>query len=129
DTGRAIKLYWGDDSPQPLVAGVREHGIAFAGEAVDVTDKDDDGWRTLLSKAQTRSVDISISGVADDDTLRADTYEDNRLQAFTLEFHDGAQISGNAYLSGYTETGPHDGEITFEATLMTSGAVTYTPAA
>jgi predicted secreted protein len=135
NVGRTSFLYWGDESPQPLVAGVRELGFSVGGEAVDVTNNDSAGWRALLDAAGVNSIDIPISGVLQNDTLRADAINGAtigsglRMQAATFVRADGSMLSGNWYLQGYSETGAHDGEITFEATLMSNGPITYTPAA
>lgn len=134
NVGRTSKLYWGDGSPQPLVAGVRELGFSVGGEAVDVTNNDSEGWRTLIDAAGVNSVDIPISGVLVDDYLRqaaingAPIDSGLRMQNATLVRRDGSMLSGTFYMQGYSETGAHDGEITFEATLMSSGPIVYTPA-
>lgn len=138
--GRTIILYWGDESPQPAVAGIQEQGITVNGEAVDITNNDSDGWRSLLDAGQINSLDISASGVLLNDILRADaiagaTATGRRMQQATLEYpleagqSTPARITGTFYLQGYAETGTHDGAITFECGLMSSGPVTYTPGA
>jgi TP901-1 family phage major tail protein len=132
--GRTITVYWGDESPQPAVAGIREKGVTLSGEAVDITNDDSNGWRALLDAGQVNGVEITCSGVLLNDTLRADWFAGaaaaaRRMQAATFEYPDGGTITGNFYLSEYAETGNHDGEVTFEATLMSNGAVTYAPAA
>jgi len=135
--GRTITLYWGDDSPQEAVAGVREKGATFAGEPVDITNDDSNGWQELLDVAQTNSVELSCSGVLLNDTLRADWFNGagaigHRMQAATFEYPvetgdiTAATITGTFYLKEYSETGNHDGEVTFEATFASNGAVTYT---
>lgn len=135
--GRAIVVYWGDESPQPAVAGINEQGITVNGEPVDITNNDSSGWRELLDVGQINSLDISASGVLLDDTLRADaiagaTATGRRMQAATFEYpleagqSVPARITGNFYLQGYSETGTHDGAITFECTFQSSGPVTYT---
>lgn len=135
NVGRTSLLYWGNESPQPLVAGIRELGFSVGGEAVDVTNNDSAGWRALLDAAGVNSIDIPISGVLVNDTLRADAINGAtissglRMQNATLQRADGSMLSGNWYLQGYSETGAHDGEITFEATLMSNGPIVYTPAA
>jgi predicted secreted protein len=134
NVGRTITVYWGDDSPQLPVAGIREKGITLSGEAVDVTNDDSNGWRELLDAPQMNTVELSVSGVMLNDTLRADWFAGasatgSRMQAATFEYPDGATISGNFYLQEFAETGNHDGEITFEATFASSGVVTYAPAA
>lgn len=122
----------------PAVAGIREVGLEVAGEPVDVTNNDSSGWRTLIDAAQVSSVNIPVSGVRLDDTLLnawvsgaapgSGTRLANTVFEFALESGETtpAQISGNFYLSEYSETGAHDGEITFDATFMSAGAVVYT---
>ena len=132
--GRTITVYWGDESPQPAVAGIREKGVTASGEPVDQTNDDSNGWRTLIDAAQVNTVDFSASGVLLNDTLRADCFNGasatgSRMQAATFEYPDGGTLTGTFYLAEYAETGNHDGEVTFEATWQNSGAVTYTPAA
>jgi predicted secreted protein len=132
--GRTINVYWGNESPQPLVAGIREKGIECNGEAVDITNDDSSGWRELLDAAQINMVNIPCSGVLLNDTLRADWFAGastpgRRLQAAAFEYPDGGVVSGDFYLAEYSESGTHDGEVTFEATFQSSGVVAYTPAA
>jgi predicted secreted protein len=140
NVGRAVVVYWGDESPQPAVAGIQEQGITVNGEAVDITNNDSDGWRSLLDIGQINSLDISASGVLINDTLRADaiagaTATGRRMQDATFEYpleagqSTPAKIEGTFYLQGYAETGSHDGAITFECSFMSHGAVTYTPGA
>jgi predicted secreted protein len=132
--GRTTTIYWGSESPQPAVAGFREKSVSLSGEAVDITNDDSDGWRQLLDAAQINAVEFSGSGVVLDGTLRADWFSGagatgSRMQPAKFEYPDGATIAGNFYLQEYSETGEHDGETTFEATFLSSGAVVYTPAA
>ncbi|MCV0371074.1 phage tail tube protein [Filomicrobium sp.] len=129
NVGRTQFVYWGDDSPQVLVAGVREKGITLNGELVDVTNDDSAGWRQMLNVAGVRSVDIPVSGVLTSLRLRTDWFAGNRIQDLTFEFPDGGTLTGKFGLAEYEETGEHEGEITFEATFQSTGVVIYTPAA
>ena len=142
--GRNLAVHWGNESPQPRVAGVREKSVEMAGEPVDVTNDDSAGQRELIDAAQVSTVNISVSGIVLDDVLRADWFAgngspDRRYQNATFRWPvfnpanaspaptNGARISGLFYLSEFTETGPHDDATTFEATFMSAGPVTYTP--
>jgi TP901-1 family phage major tail protein len=132
--GRTITVRWGDASPIPTVAGIREKSVTLAGEAVDITNDDSDGWRALLDAAQVNSVEIACSGVVINDDLRTAWFagadgSGERMAPAEFEYSDGGLIAGTFYLQEYTETGNHDDAITFEATFMSNGAVTYTPAA
>lgn len=132
NVGRTTHIYRGTASPQALVAGVREKTVSLAGDPVDITNDDSLGWRQLLDIAGINSVEISCSGVALDGVLRAQWYSGSsttgaRMQPTTFRYPDGGEVTGNFYLSAYSETGVHDKEITFEGTFMSSGTVTYTP--
>lgn len=131
EVGRHLHVYRGADSPQILVAGVREKGIELNGEPVDVTNDDSLGWRSLLDIGQINMVNIPVSGVLVNDSLRADWFsgasaEGHRMKPTTFRYPDGGEITGDFYLADYSETGAHDGEVTFEATFQSSGAVVYT---
>lgn len=121
--GRSIALTWN----AVAVAGVREKGIAMAGEPIDVTSDEDAGWRTLLTVAGQNEVTVTISGVTKSSVLREDWFAGTRTRALVITYPDGGELSGNFYLSAYTDTGPYNDAATFEATLVSTGAVTYDP--
>lgn len=52
--GRKVKIYQGTGGGAVLVAGARSDSITINNEPIDVTDKGDDGWRTLLDDASVR---------------------------------------------------------------------------
>lgn len=110
------------------IAGVREKSIAVNGEAIDVSADDSFGWRELLADPAEQQVDISLSGVAKSNVLRAAAFaSSSRIKSVTLEYPDGGIISGDFYLANVNETEPYKDAVTFEASLQSSGPVTYTP--
>ena len=125
--GRNVSFGWGDDSPQEEIAGVREKGVSLAGEAIDVTSDENNGWRTLLTVPAENQVEISLSGVTKDDTLKSDWFAGTRTKIATLTYDDGGIITGTFYLADYSEKGSYKDAVTFEAKLMSSGVVTFTP--
>ena len=127
--GRKIKFRWGSAAPLAEIPGVREKGVTLAGEAIDVTADDSNGWRELLAEPAENQVEISLSGVSKDHTLKADWFGGNRTKLAELEYDDGAKIGGTFFLSNYSETGVYNDAATFEATLLSTGPVTYTPGA
>lgn len=112
------------------LAGMRVLGFTSNSEPIDITDGDDSGLRTLHSKAGTESLDIPFEGVWKDDTLRALALSSNSklFTDISMDFAEGGDLAGDFYLNNYSETGNHDGEITFTANFISSGAWTYTPA-
>lgn len=123
--GRRIKFRWG--TPPAEIPGVREKGVTLNGEAIDVSADDSNGWRELLTDPAEQQVDISLSGVTKTHTLKTDWFAGSRTKYAEIEYDDGAKISGTFYLSNYTETGVYNDAATFEATLQSSGVVTYAP--
>lgn len=121
--GRTAALTWGGSA----IGGVKEKGVTINGSAVDITDDNDSGWRTLLTVPGSRSVDITVSGVTKTDALKQDVFNGTTTKALTLTYTDGGVLSGTFYLDPYEDTGPMDDAITYSATFSSSGAVTYTP--
>ncbi len=115
------------------IAGLRETSVAVDGSPVDITNKGDNGYRTLASFSGVESIDITASGVWLDDTIRdiafAGTGTTKLLTDITLSWGDGATMSGDFYLASFTDGGNHDGEETYDCTFQSSGAWTYTSAA
>src|SRR5262245_7532726 len=127
--GRKIKFRWGTATPLAEIPGVREKGITLNGEGIDVTADDSTGWRELLAEPAENQVEISLSGVTKSHALKADWFGGTRTKQAEVEYDDGAKIAGTFFLSSYSETGVYNDAATFEATLLSTGPVTYTPAA
>lgn len=120
--GRNITFEWGDEE----IPGVREKSIANAGEPVDVTSDEDNGWRKLLTESGQNQIDITVNGVTKSNALRADWYAGTRTKTLTITYPDGGAISGTFFMANFNETGPYNDATTFEATFQSSGEITYT---
>lgn len=129
--GRLYLLKLGADGSGGTVAGVRTSSAQIGNEAVDITNKDSAGWRTLLEGAGTQSVDISVEGVSTDgatyETLKGYA-QAGSLNAMQLLGPDNDAISGSFMITSFQESGAHNAEITFTATLQSSGTITFTQA-
>lgn len=123
NVGRSVIMVWGADE----IPGVREKGVKLDGTPVDVTSDEDGGWATLLTIAGENKVEISISGVTKSPHLKADWFAGTRTKALSLTYPDGRELSGSFFLSSFTEKMPYKDAMTFEATLMSSGMVAFTP--
>lgn len=115
--GIDIGLTWGGVA----VDGLREKGIECNGEGVDVTSDDDAGKRKLLTVSAQDEVNLSISGVTKSRLLLKDWMNGNRTKTCVITYPDGATITGDFYMASYTDTGPYNDAVTFEATLQSSG--------
>lgn len=128
--GRRVRLLFGGDSPADEILGVREKGVEFNGEPIDVTSDEDDGVRILLENTSAQDeVNISLSGVTKDTRLKTAWTTKQRTQTVSLAYPDGSILSGTFFLASYSEKEPYKEATTFEASLQSSGVVTWTPAA
>jgi len=106
------------------VAGARSDNLTLNGEPVDVTDKDDGGWRTLLAQFGVKSVTGEVSGIMKDGTLADEILDgDDPMLDHTIVVADLAVLHGDFKLVNYAPTGAHDGAVDFSAGIESSGAV------
>lgn len=122
--GRKITLTWNGAS----IDGVREKSLSINGEPANVTNDDDSGVRQLLDEDAEVSVDVELSGVTDSNVLRKAKLDGGAaLQAtVVITYTSGDDITGTFHLGNYSEGQPYNEATTFTATLMSTGAVTYT---
>ena len=122
--GRNLELTWDG----AVIAGVRTKGITVNGEPVDITDDDSNGWREVFDDAGQVNVELSISGLTKDDRLKVAAFDvEDRVHAVVLTYPDGGIIAGDFYLQDFSDTGEYNTYITFEATLISDGSVSFTP--
>jgi predicted secreted protein len=110
------------------IGGVRTKGVAVNGEALDISDDDSAGWREVWPEAGEVSVELKLSGLIKDQRLQAQAFDpETRIHAVTLTGNDGSVIAGNFYLQSYSQGLEYKGYPTFDASLLSSGPVTFTP--
>jgi TP901-1 family phage major tail protein len=106
------------------IAGVRTRSFTINNSPVDITSDDSSGWREFLTEPGDKNVEISVSGVATDDTLLTTAMSASDISgAFSLAW-DGNTLSGTFVVASFAQTGEYNGAVTFEATLQSAGAVT-----
>lgn len=125
--GRQFTFDWDSTT----LAGVQTRSVSITNDYVDVTNDDDNGWRTLLADPGLRSVEVTIGGVTTDEVLLAEIMKASitgETLAATLptSLTTPGSLSGTYLVSGFEQSGDHDGEVSFSATFMSSGEVTYT---
>lgn len=128
--GRKIKVYAGTGVGAVLVAGGRSDSISINNEAIDITDKGDDGWRTLLDDASVRSVDITATGLVDGAGLIGQSLGATTalLGDYEIRIEGIGTAAGEFHFSSYEITGAHDGAGEYSMTLASSGPITWTAA-
>jgi predicted secreted protein len=133
-SGRNLKIQFSDGATDPAyttIASVRTKTFTVNDQNIDVTTDDDSAFQTLLEDSGGMSLEASVSGLTDDDALLTKIMS-GRTRAHApvrILRPNGSYFTGNFRLAPYTETGEYQDSITFDATLSSSGAFTFTPAA
>ena len=112
------------------LAGLRASRISMNAQTIDVTTiESTDGWRELMDGAGVKSATISGSGIfRDEDTdLRANRiFFAGETPEFQVIIPDFATIEGKFQITSLEYAGQYDGEATYEISLASAGALTYT---
>jgi TP901-1 family phage major tail protein len=112
------------------VAGLRSRTFAVNAEAVDITHSESAGqWRELLSGAGAKSARVTGAGVfkdaASDATVR-DYMFNGTIRNWQVVVPDFGIIEGGFQITSLDFSGRHDGEVAFELTLESAGALSFT---
>ena len=113
------------------VGGLRSTSITLNDEAVDVTNKDSSGNRTLLADGGIHSMSVSGSGVftdASSETTLKDAMNASTFKNFQVIIPDFGTYQGAFMVATLEYAGEYNGEVTYSVTLESSGAVTFTSA-
>lgn len=111
------------------VAGLRSKRLAFNSETVDVTDTDSAGrWRELLGEAGIQRASVSGAGIfkdaASDAAIRS-AFFGGAIGTWQFVVPDFGTIEGPFQITALEYSGAHDGEIAFEISLESAGAVGF----
>lgn len=114
------------------VAGLRSRSIAVNSETVDVTHAESAGqWRELLAGAGAKHARITGAGIfrdaASDATVRQYVF-DGTIRDWQVVIPDFGTITGPFQITSLEFTGRHDGELAFELSLDSAGALTFAAA-
>lgn len=114
------------------IGGLLTNSMTVNGTPVNVEDKGDAGVQTMLSGILTgQSIEISGEGYEEDNVLRdiaLGPASGKFLSDITYVFGDGDVISGNFVMTAYSESAEKDEAEKFNATFVSDGAWTFTPA-
>lgn len=125
-----VKLDLTGDGNFQTIAGLRATRISFNAETVDVTSLESEGgWRELLGGAGVRSAAISGSGVfrdaATDERARA-IFFNSEVPDFQVIVPGFGVVEGPFQLTSLEYAGNYNGEATYELSLASAGALTFT---
>ncbi|KJZ20328.1 phage major tail protein, TP901-1 family [Loktanella sp. S4079] len=125
-----VKIDMTGDGLFETVAGLRATRISFNAESVDVTSLESTGgWRELLGGAGVKTASISGSGVFKDDATdeRArQIFFDGETPNFQVIIPDFGTVEGPFQISAIEYAGSHNGEATYELSLSSAGALSFT---
>jgi TP901-1 family phage major tail protein len=112
------------------VAGLRSRKLAFNAEIVDITHAESvNRWRELLAGAGVKRASISGRGLfkdASSDALVRQSFFDSAVNNTQVIVPDFGTIEGPFQVSSLEFSGEHNGEVTFDLSLESAGALTFT---
>jgi TP901-1 family phage major tail protein len=125
-----IKLDMVGDGSFETIAGLRATRVSFNAETVDVTSLESQGgWRELLAGAGVKTASISGSGVFRDestDERARQIFFDGEIPLFQVIIPDFGIVEGAFQLSSIEYSGSYNGEATYEMSMASAGALTFT---
>lgn len=125
-----LKVDLSTDGTFETVAGLRATRISFNAETVDVTSLESaGGWRELLGGAGVKSASISGSGVFRDagtDSRARQIFFDGEVPDWQVIIPDFGVVEGAFQITSLEYAGSHNGEATYELSLASAGALTFT---
>ena len=125
-----VKVDMVGDGTFVTAAGLRATRISFNAETVDVTSVESaGGWRELLAGAGVKTASISGSGVFRDDATdeRArQIFFNAELPLFQVVIPSFGVVEGPFQITSLEYSGSYNGEATYEMTLVSGGALTFT---
>jgi TP901-1 family phage major tail protein len=112
------------------VAGLRATRLSFNAEPVDVTTLESTGgWRELLAGAGVKSAAISGSGIFRDEATDArarSIFWAGDTPNFQVVIPDFGIVEGAFQITSIEYSGSHDGEATYELSMASAGALSFT---
>jgi len=111
------------------VAGLRTKRLSFNAQTVDVTDAESAGrWRELLGGAGVQRASVSGSGLFKDQTsdgIVRSAFFAGTILDWQLVIPDFGTVTGPFQIAALDYSGAHDGELLFELSLESAGALAF----
>jgi TP901-1 family phage major tail protein len=130
--GRDLLLKIDAGSGFVTVAGLRARRIAFNAETVDTTDSDSAGrWRELLAGAAMRRASVTGNGIfrdAQSDELVRQAFFAGTMPRCQVVIPDFGTVEGPFQITALEYRGNHDGEVAFDMSLESAGAIGFVAA-
>lgn len=130
--GKDLLIKIADGETFITVAGLRSRRLAFNAETVDVTHAESAGrWRELLDGAGVKRAAIAGRGLfkdAQSDALMRQIFFDGTVRNFQIVIPDFGTVEGPFQISSLEFAGEHNGEVSYELSLESAGALAFAAA-
>ena len=127
--GKDLLVKIADGASFVTVAGLRARRLSFNAETVDITHAESAGrWRELLDGAGIKRAAVSGRGLFKDaasDALMRQTFFDGAVKSYQIVIPDFGTVEGPFQISSLEFAGEHNGEVTYELSLESAGALTF----
>jgi TP901-1 family phage major tail protein len=127
--GKDLLVKMHDGAGYVTVAGLRSRRIAFNAETVDITHAESAGrWRELLEGAGVKRATIAGRGLFKDeasDALVRSAFFDGAVKDCQIVIPDFGTVTGAFQVVALEFAGEHNGEVTYELSLESAGALTF----
>lgn len=108
------------------ILGVSTKGATCNNEPIDVTDDNSSGWIEILETAGAKSVEYPISGTLKNLELFESFFNSvSQKFAISITYPDGSVMTFDGFMSNIAETGESNTGVTFDATFVSAGVVTF----
>ena len=124
-SGRSVRISRNGSN----IVGARTDSVTINNEPLDITDKDDSGWRTMLADVGLRSVSCEVEGVLKDTVLLDDsvgTPTTALLKECVVTISGIGTLTGDFMLQGLQIGAEQADVVTFTATLESGESMTAT---
>ena len=125
-----VKVDMIGDGSFVTLAGLRATRINFNAETVDVTSLESaGGWRELLAGAGVKTASISGAGVfrdADTDERARQIFFNAEMPQFQVVIPDFGVVEGAFQITSIEYAGSHNGEATYDISIASGGALSFT---
>jgi len=115
-SGRSVRI----TRNSVAIVGARADSVTINNEPLDITDKDDSGWRTMLGDAGIRTISCEVEGVLKDATLLTDSVgaaNTTLLRECIVTISGLGTLTGDFMLQGLQIGAEQADVVTFTATL------------
>lgn len=105
------------------IGATREHTLTGANEQLDVSDKDSNRWKELLS-AGDRSVTVSMNGFVSDNAnfeVLRDAWNTDTILFYWLEYGNSQLVIGEFHIDSLEVTGSRATAQEFSCTMTSEG--------